>query len=101
MLAASRKPPRKRARNQQADLAGLALQRRILDRLVALDPPRKAVDETLSRIVQEIGPPTGPSRAIAASIRDELAAAWQNPAFVQQLLDNAIEIDHHKPQVEP
>jgi len=91
LLAASGKPPRKRARDQQADRAGLALKRQLLDRLIGLDPDPEAVETTLARIVLEIGSPTGPSRAIAGSVRDELEAAQQNPAFIEQLLGDAVE----------
>ena len=78
LLAASGKPPRKRARDQQADHAGLALKRKVLDRLIALDPDLDVLELALAQIVDEIGPPTGPSRAIAATVRDEIQEAFQN-----------------------
>ena len=91
MLASSHRPPRQRARDQQADLAGMALQRRVLARLIGLDPANDAVESALNRIVQEIGPPSGPSRAVAASIRDELQALRRHPSLLEQLLDHAVD----------
>ena len=38
LLASRDLRPRQRARDQQADAAGLALKRRVLDRVAALDP---------------------------------------------------------------
>jgi hypothetical protein len=55
--------PRQRARDQQADLAGLQLKRRILDRLAALDPEPADLEGALIRIVEEFGEPTGPDYA--------------------------------------
>src|SRR5438270_4314184 len=73
LLASGDLLPRQRARDQQADRAGLALKGRVLDRLAALDPEPEAVEATLLQIVDEIGPPTGPTRAIALHIHEE----WQ------------------------
>ena len=91
LLAASGKVPRQRARDQQADRAGLAIKRHVLDRFIELDPEPLTVETALTQIVFEIGSPTGPTRAIAGTIRDELAAAQQNPIFMEQLLGDAVD----------
>jgi hypothetical protein len=89
MLASGDLRPRQRARDQQADLAGLQLKRHILDRLAALDPDPNGIEAALVQIVQEIGPPQGPTRAVAGSFRDEWRAACAAPDWVAQLLADA------------
>jgi hypothetical protein len=81
--------PRQRARDQQADQAGLALKRRVLDRLAALDPEPADLEACLHTIVAEFGTPQGPTRAIAASVRDEWNAACASPEWISQLLRQA------------
>lgn len=80
---------RQRARDQQADQAGLALKRRVLDRLAALDPEPDDLERCLQGIVGEFGPPDGPTRAMATSLRDEWQAACTSPEWVTQLLQQA------------
>ena len=46
-------------------------------------------EATLFRIVEEIGPPMGPTRAVAAVVRDEWLAACTSPEWVAQLLGEA------------
>jgi hypothetical protein len=82
--------PRQRARDQQADRAGLALKHRVLDRLAALDPEPQDLEATLLSIVEEIGPPTGPARAIALDVRDEWQAACATPELISHLLGEAL-----------
>jgi hypothetical protein len=89
LLASGDLKPRRRARDQQADLAGLEVKRRVLDRLAALDPEPADLDATLARIVEEIGPPTGPTRAIAVTVREEWLAAVALPEWVAHLLEQA------------
>jgi hypothetical protein len=89
LLASGDALPRKRARDQQADRAGLELKRAVLDRLVALDPEPGELEGALLRIVSEVGEPTGPTRAIAASIRDDWQAACASPTWVAYLLGEA------------
>jgi hypothetical protein len=89
LLASGDVLPRKRARDQQADRAGLELKGAVLDRLVALDPEPGELEGALLRIVSEVGEPTGPTRAIAASIRDDWRAACVSPAWVAYLLGEA------------
>jgi hypothetical protein len=86
LLASGDLLPRRRARDQQADLAGMELKRRVLDRLAALDPEPGELEETLVRIVDDMGPPAGPVRAIATLVRDEWQAACAAPEWVAQLL---------------
>lgn len=89
LLASGDLRPRQRARDQQADDAGLALKRRVLDRIAALDPEPAELEASLAHIVEELGPPLGPTRAIALSIRDEWQAACAAPEWVRQLLHSA------------
>ncbi len=91
LLASGDLLPRQRARDQQADLAGLDLKRRLLDRMAALDPEPADLEGTLIRIVEELGPPTGPSRAIALSILEEWRMACTTPQWVAHLLDQAVQ----------
>ena len=90
LLASGDLRPRKRARDQQADRVGLELKRRMLDRLAAADPEPADLEGALFSIVEEIGPPTGPSRAVATLIREEWQAACVSPEWVAQLLGQAM-----------
>src|SRR5262249_59313655 len=90
LLASGELAPRQRARDQQADRAGLQLKRRVLDRVAALDPEPAQLEATLVQIVTEIGPPTGPTRAIATSFREEWQAACVSRQLVGQLLCDAL-----------
>jgi hypothetical protein len=96
LLASGEMLPRKRARDQQADRAGLDLKRRVLDRLAALDPEPDDLDAALVRIVEEIGPPQGPTRAVALVVRDEWQAACSSPEWVAQLLGEAASADERE-----
>jgi hypothetical protein len=93
LLASRELLPRQRARDQAPDLAGLELKRRVLLRLAALDPEPEAMDATLSQIVDELGIPSGPTRAIAMGIYEEWNAACASPEFVSLLLGQAIQHD--------
>src|SRR5262249_38389154 len=90
LLASGDLRPRQRARDQEADRAGLALKRRVLDRLAALDPVPAGLEAALMAIVEEIGSPPGPTRAVAAEVRDEWRAACVAPAWVAHLLEEAL-----------
>jgi hypothetical protein len=98
LLASGDLAPRQRARDQQADLAGLQLKRRLLDRLAALDPEPEELEAALVRIVEEVGPPTGPTRAIALSVREEWEAAQLSPEWVAQLLGEAVRESEEGPR---
>jgi hypothetical protein len=88
-LASGDLRPRKRARDQQADRLGLELKRRVLQRLAELDPEPTDLEAALMNIVLEIGPPLGPTRAVAMQIREEWQMACAAPDWVAQLLEQA------------
>jgi hypothetical protein len=90
LLASGDLLPRQRARDQQADRLGLDLTRCILDRLAALDPEPAGLEAALVQIVEEIGPPFGPTRAVATVVRDDWLAACTAPEWVAQLIDQAV-----------
>jgi hypothetical protein len=94
LLASGDLHPRQRARDQQADQAGLALMRRVLEQLAALDPEPEELEATLLRIVEQIGPPTGPTRAIALTIHEEWLAACATPELVTLWLGQAARESH-------
>jgi hypothetical protein len=85
LLASGDVLPRQRARDQQADRAGLTLKRRVLERLAEMDPEPADLEAALLRIVEEVGAPTGPTRAIALSIRDEWQTACTSAELVTHL----------------
>jgi hypothetical protein len=89
LLASGDLMPRRRARDQQADRAGLALKRRVLERLAALDPEPADLDAALARIVDEVGAPTGPTRAIALGIREDWQSGCTSPELVSHLRGEA------------
>jgi hypothetical protein len=89
LLASGDLRPRIRARDQEADRAGLALKRRVLDRLAALDPEPSELIATLARVIDEIGPPTGPTRGVALSFQEDWQAALVSPEWIAYLLAEA------------
>jgi|GEM_PF-1443363 len=102
LLAIGTDPPRARARDQQADRAGGALLRRILDRLAALDPEPADLDAALTQIVTEIGEPTGPARGVCSQIVQEWNQTLASPGAWAWLLSEAIDCtargDHPGPK---
>jgi hypothetical protein len=91
LLASRDLRPRQRARDQQADLAGLELKRRVLQGVARLDPEPAELEAALVSIVEELGPPLGPTRAIATLVREEWQTACTCPEWVTQLLDEAVD----------
>jgi hypothetical protein len=89
LLASGDLAPRQRARDQQADLAGMDLKRRLLDQIAALDPEPEDTEAALMQIVDDFGPPTGPTRSIAISFLEEYQTACTSPEWVEQLLGEA------------
>jgi hypothetical protein len=84
--------PRQRARDQQADRAGMDLKRRVLNELVVRDPEPDEVEAVLMDVVEEIGPPTGPTRSVAALVLDEWRTALAVPGWVEHLLAEALRL---------
>jgi hypothetical protein len=97
LLASGDLRPRQRARDQQADRTGMEIKRRILQEVAALDPEPEELEAVLIRLIEEIGPPTGPTRAVAAVVRDEWQTACATPEWVAQLLADAV---YEKPKSE-
>lgn len=91
LLASSDRRPRQRARDQQADTAGLGLMRRVLEEVAALDPEPDGLEAALMNIASGIGGPSGPVRAVALEFRDEWRMACAAPEWVAQLLGQATE----------
>lgn len=90
LLASGEMLPRKRARDQQADIAGLELKRRVLDLVVSYDPTPTELELCLARIIEELGPPSGPTRGICSSFRDEWEMAATTPGFIDWLVEQAL-----------
>jgi hypothetical protein len=89
LLASGELSPRQRARDQQADHAGGSLKRRVLSEVIVRDPNAPDLEAALLAIVDEVGPPTGPTRAVALSFLEEWRIAMASPGWVQHLLDDA------------
>ena len=90
LLGSGELAPRARVRDQQADAAGLALKRRVLSEVVARDPDPDALEAALMDIVDDIGPPTGPTRAVARTVLDEWRFAATSPGWLPHLIGEAV-----------
>ena len=90
LLGSGEASPRQRARDQQADAAGLELKRRVLAQVVARDPEPDELEAELIRIVEDLGPPDGPTRAVARGVLDEWRFAADAPGWVPHLLGEAV-----------
>jgi hypothetical protein len=90
LLASGELAPRQRARDQQADRAGLELQRRVLEALAACDPEPEDMEAALLAAVEDLGPPTGPTRAVAQALFEDWKSADAAPALIDHLLGQAI-----------
>ncbi len=90
LLASGHLLPRDRARDQQADVAGMGLKREVLERLAALDPEPEVLDAGLLEIIKAIGEPTGPTRGVCLDVRADWEAAMVAPEFAPWLLNQAI-----------
>jgi len=90
LLSSGELLPRQRLRNQTPDFIGLELKRRLLQSLAALEPEPGDLDEALARLIDELGPPTGPVRALAMSFRDEWQAVPVNPQWIEHLQTEAV-----------
>jgi hypothetical protein len=65
------------------------LKRRLLERIADLDPEPLSLEATLSRLVEELGPPSGPFRSLAISFRDDWVSLASNPHWIEQLREEA------------
>jgi hypothetical protein len=90
LLASGELAPRQRARDQQADRAGLGLKRRVLEALADRDPEPEDMEAALLAVVEDLGPPTGPSRAIALAVLEEWQTAVSTPAWLAHLMNEAV-----------
>src|SRR5947199_5246952 len=97
LLASGDLAPRQRARDQQADRAGLGLKRRVLEALVDRAPEPDELEAALVGIVEELGPPTGPTRALAIALWEEWQTAVATPAWVAHLLAEAVRAPEEGP----
>jgi hypothetical protein len=93
LLAASDAPPRARARDQQADVAGEVLRRRVLNRLVVLDPEADSLESALLSIVADLGEPAGSTRAVCTTVLQEWEMARLSPGFLPFLIGQAMQND--------
>ena len=89
LLSSGELLPRQRLRSQSPDSAGLELKRRLLQRVADLDPEPGNLDATLARLIDELGPPSGPIRALAIGFRDDWQGLASNPEWLKQLRDEA------------
>jgi hypothetical protein len=89
-LASGDLAPRQRARDQQADRAGLALQRRLLEGIAARDPEPEELEATLLALADELGPPPGPALAVARVLLEDWRTAQVTPEWVALLLGDAV-----------
>ena len=89
-LLGATEAPRRRARDQQADATGLDLKRKVLLELAARDPDPEAVEAALMDVVDALGPPAGPTRAVARGVFDEWRFAADSPGWVPHLLGEAV-----------
>jgi hypothetical protein len=90
LLGSGETTPRQRARDQQADAAGLELKRRVLAEVIARDPGPDELEGVLLEIVDQFGPPTGPTRAVARGVLEEWQFAATSPGWVPHLLGEAV-----------
>jgi hypothetical protein len=90
LLASGDLMPRQRARDQQADRAGLDLKRRLLDHVAAADPEPEALAVALAEFIENLGPPSGPARALALEFHEEWQAACAVPEWTAHLLQEAL-----------
>jgi hypothetical protein len=98
LLLAGEAPPRARARDQQADRAGLSLKRHILETLLADDPEPEMMESSLMALVDSSTPPQGAARAVAVSILHEWKMMLDSPQWAAHLLDAAVQPTQQEPR---
>src|SRR5262245_21129238 len=89
LLASEELRPRRRKRSQSPDVAGMDLKRRLLQQIADLDPEPGTLEATLARLIEELGPPTGPFRTLAIGFRDDWLSLASNPHWIEQLREEA------------
>ena len=89
LLSSEELRPRKRLRSQYPDNLGMDLKRALLQRLVDLDPDADNLEPTLATLIEEVGPATGPIRALAIGFRDDWLGLASNPEWLEQLREEA------------
>jgi hypothetical protein len=89
LLASEELRPSRRKRSQSPDVAGLELKRSLLQRLAELDPEPDQLEATLAGLIDELGQPPGPIRALAIGFRDDWQGLSANPAWLEQLQEEA------------
>jgi hypothetical protein len=89
LLSSEELRPRKRMRSQYPDVAGMELKRGLLQAVVDFDPESDNLDAALARLIDELGSPPGPIRALAIGFRDDWRGLASNPEWVEQLREEA------------
>ena len=92
LLSSGELLPRQRLRSQSPDSAGLELKRRLLQRVADLDPEPDNLETTLAQLIDDLGPPSGPIRALAIGFRDDWQGLASNPEWLTQLRDEAAQL---------
>ena len=89
LLASGELLPKPRLRNQSPDRAGLELKRLLLQRITELNPEPDQLEATLAHLIEELGPPPGPVRALTIGFRDDWQDLTSNPEWLKQLNEEA------------
>jgi hypothetical protein len=89
LLSSEELRPRKRMRSQHPDTVGMELKRRLLQHIADRDPEAADLEAMLARLVDELGRPSGPMRALAIGFRDDWRGLASNPEWLQQLREEA------------
>ena len=89
LLSSEELRPRQRMRSQYPDTLGQQLKRSLLERIAELDPEAEDLDAALARLVDELGTPPGPIRALALGFREDWRGLASNPDWLQQLREEA------------
>ena len=71
----------KRKRDTTADAIGLAIKRRLLERVVSEAPPADELEACLLRACRDLTAPLGASRAVAQEILADWHLALASPGF--------------------
>ncbi len=83
-----RQPPRL-SRDLEPDLLGLELKQRILDAVIAADPPAEEFERALLESAGTLGIPSGAARGICSDILLEWRMAHASPHFIPWLREEA------------